>query len=96
MYWPAPDTNSLASTNGRLKTIVVDDLHTQLHAMLQNIIVNTVIPCVWSPKGGKGPPVFLPGEHQDVIATRMDDILDVMRSRRWQDNPYRTRAFLVP
>lgn len=88
-YMPPLTNGELASTNGRLITSVVDTLATALQTFLQAAKTAGAVPVVWSPRGGAGPPAFSAGATLPVTSCRIDDIYDIVRSRRWQSGPYR-------
>lgn len=87
-YLPWSSSASLDSGSGRINTSHVDQVANTCEAFLATCKTSGAIPVVWSPKGGKGPPPFSAGEVLPVTTVRVDDIVDIIRSRRWQDKPY--------
>lgn len=87
-YMPGPMSANITSNEGRITTPNVDVIATAAHQMLSTLKAQFVVPVVWSPRGGKGPPPFSGGEVLPVTGVRVDDVVDVVRRRRWQDSPY--------
>lgn len=90
-YMLAPNTGSITDNAARLNTTVLNTLAQALRDYVQGCKTDGAIPVVWSPRGGSGPPPFAAGATEPVTGVRMDDILDVVRRRRWQDAPTRVR-----
>jgi len=88
-YLPAITMGALDAATGRLNTIQVDTFANAAATWLTTSKAAGAIPVIWSPKGGKGPPAFSAGTVVPVQDVRCDDIVDIIRSRRWQDSPYR-------
>jgi len=88
-YLPALATIALDTATGRMLPGAVDALAQAGATWLLNAKTAGAIPVIWSPKGGKGPPAFAAGSVVPVQDVRCDDIVDIIRSRRWQDSPYR-------
>ena len=87
-YLPFTNPSDLTAL-GRMDTSDVDAICDLALTFLQAADSAGAVPVVWSPRGGVGPPTFAAGDLLDVTKVRVDDILDVVRSRRWQSLPYR-------
>lgn len=87
--WYVPAYCPTLTAQGRYTTTKVDQLATAAATFVQSAKTAGALPVVWSPKGGKGPPAFAPGTYEPVTGVRVDDIPEVIRSRRWQGSPYR-------
>lgn len=90
-YMPAPTVTAITQNSARITTAIVDAATVVLRDFIQGCKTDGAIPHVWSPRGGSGPPPFAAGSTENVTGVRMDDILDVVRRRRWQDAPYKVR-----
>lgn len=89
-YMPGLTSQSYTNPSGRLLTTRVDAIASGAKTFLDACKTAGAIPNVWSPRGGTGPPAFAAGTALPVSALRVDDIMDIVRSRRWQSNPYRS------
>lgn len=87
-YMPGPMVANVSSAEGRITTPNVDAIATAAHQMIQSLKSTSIQAVVWSPRGGKGPPPFSGGDTMDVTGIRVDDVVDIVRRRRWQDSPY--------
>lgn len=87
-YMPSGTSGTLDALTGRLLKTVVDSSRNALVTYLTTCKTAGAIPVVWSPRGGIGPPPFSAGTYLPVTTCRVDDIVDIIRSRRWQDSPY--------
>lgn len=87
-YLPAIAAASLVPDTGRIAMAEVDAIATAYSTFVFTCRAGNAFPVVWSPRGGKGPPPFSAGTTLPVTSIRVDDIVDIVRSRRWQDSPY--------
>lgn len=87
-YLPGQNPQKWTSGTGRLITSEVDSIVTLAAAFIQSAKTAGAYPKVWSPKGGVGPPAYVAGDVTSVINVRGDDIVDIVRRRRWQSAPY--------
>jgi len=89
-YLPGPTASVLDATNkGRWQHSFVDTTAADVNTFLLACIAAGAIPHVWSPRGGGKPPAtWLAGDSLPVTGSRVDDIPDIIRSRRVQDQPY--------
>lgn len=88
MYLPIT-SSGVTATNGRLTSANVDTLAAAAKTFFDSATTGGAYPKVWSPKGGVGPPAFAAGDILSVRSIRVDDVLDIVRRRRWQAGPYR-------
>jgi len=87
-YFPGLTITALNAAEGRVLTTAVNAFADQGAALVRNCRTNGANPVVWSPRGGKGPPIFAAGDVELITSVRADDIVDIVRRRRWQDSPY--------
>jgi len=87
-YLPGQSPASYTGSTGRLSTAEVDSAVAAAATFIQAAKSAGAYPKVWSPRGGVGPPAWAAGDVTSVINIRGDDIIDIVRRRRWQSVPY--------
>jgi len=86
VYWPAVGSDSLSS--GRIKTVTCTGFANAMQAFYNDCVGNDIIPVMYSPTTGNA---------WSITEIRVDDIFDVMRSRRYDTPLVRTpRAIDAP
>jgi len=95
-YLPAPIASSL-DADGRILTAKVDQILTAAHTLYTNSLYDSYVPVVWSiqkpdrPKANGGTLPAAPAVAYQVGSLQMDNLFDVIRSRRWEFPTYKPR-----